>query len=708
MDREQFVVGLVGNPNSGKSTLFNRLTGLRQKVSNYPGVTVDKKEGSAQIDEFVFNVIDFPGTYSLHPSSQDERVVLNVFANPQNKDYPDLVVYVADVQHMEKHFLLLSQILDLNVPVILALNKIDAAEEQGGTIDLEYLRKQLQIPVVTLSGKYGTNLDELQAAIKSFRLRAKNNEIGQLGATAKALYQASNTEKNIHKQLQKQSLYHSLLTAHHYAQFNFLDDAEKVRIAEVCAQNGFNSLDFQVRETMQRFDNFVPMLQKAIRQEKTENKTFTDKLDALFTHNVWGPIIFCLFMVLVFQAIFSWAAYPMDLIDALFGKLRQLAADWLPQGWLNDLLTEGILAGLGGIVIFIPQIAILFFLIAVMEETGYMARAVYLFDKVMQKFGLNGRSIVALISGGACAIPAIMSTRTISSWKERLITIMITPLISCSARIPVYAILIALVVPSKTVLGVFNQQALVFMGLYLLGITGALLSALVFKAILKPSEPSYLALILPNYAMPAWKNILLTVKEKVITFVVEAGRVILVISVVLWVLASYGPGGQMEAAQNQAETYAQAKGLSANDTEHLIAAKKLEASYAGNFGKLIEPVIAPLGFDWKMGIALITSFAAREVFVGTMATLYSIGNGAEAETLRQKMASETNPETGKKTYTLATGFSLLIFYVFAMQCMATLAVVRRETGTWKWAALQLVFMTVLAYVGSLLMYNLLK
>jgi ferrous iron transport protein B len=462
---------------------------------------------------------------------------------------------------------------------------------------------------------------------------------------------------------------------------------------------GFNGLRLQIVETMRRFELFTPVLQKAV-QKKAEKTTLSDRLDGVLTHKIWAPVIFFGIMFLVFQAVFAWASYPMDWIEMGFGAAAETLRSILPAGWFTDLLTEGVISGLGGIVVFVPQIAILFLLVTLLEEVGYMSRAVFIFDKLMQQFGLNGRSVVALVSGGACAIPAIMSTRTIGNWRERLITILVTPLISCSARIPVYTVLIGFVVPEGRLIGVFNLQGLAFMGLYLMGIAAALGSAWVFKKILKSSEPSWLMMQLPPYRLPVWRNVGITIWEKTSAFVLEAGKVILVASIILWALASYGPSAKMEAAKVEATQIAQQKNLDETATNNLVASYEIEASFAGHLGKFIEPVIQPLGFDWKIGIALITSFAAREVFVATMATIYSIGSTDDEATIHDRLALAQNPVTGAKVYTAATAGSLLVFYVFALQCMSTLAVVRRETGGWKWPLIQFSFMGVLAYLGS--------
>ncbi len=693
-------IALAGNPNSGKSSIFNQLTGLRQKVANFPGVTVEKKTGKLQLaDGEEVMLVDFPGAYSLYPNSEDERVVLNVLANPADENFPDAVVYIADITSLEKHLLLLTQIKDLGLPCLLALNMADSAAQEGIVVDTQQLAAFLQMPVVAVSGRTGLNIPQLKQEMTAL-LRSKKNSA--------PLYQPTATEQLVIEKLQQtvgiEQPYRALLIAHHAAKLPFIPKEKQFEIARICEAEGFKNLPLQIAETMRRYQIFTPVLQAAI-QKKADKTTLSDRLDAVLTQPLLAPAIFFFIMFLVFQAVFAWATYPMDWIDAGFSAASEFLKAKLPAGWFTDLLTDGILSGLGGIVVFVPQIAILFLLVTIMEEVGYMARAVFIFDKLMQQFGLNGRSVVSLVSGGACAIPAIMSTRTIGNWKERLITILVTPLISCSARIPVYTVLIGFVVPSRRVLGIFNAQGLAFMGLYLLGIVAALGSAWVFKKILKSSEPSWLMLQLPPYRLPVWRNVWQTIWEKTSSFVLEAGKVILIASMVLWALASFGPSVKMAAAEAEATSIAQQKNLDETATENLVAAYKIESSYAGHLGKFIEPVIRPLGFDWKIGIALITSFAAREVFVGTMATIYSIGSTDDEVTIHDRLAEARNPETGAKVYTPATSASLLIFYVFALQCMSTLAVVRRETGGWKWPLLQFTFMGLLAYLGSWLTFQ---
>ncbi len=705
--KEVSTVALLGNPNSGKSSVFNRLTGLQQKVGNFPGVTVEKKEGVLQLSSrHALELVDFPGTYSLYPNAEDERIVVDTFANPDSPHFPDAIVYIADVTRLEKHLLLFTQLCDLGLPMLFALNMKDVAEKSGLRIDLEALSRYFGVPFLCISGRTGSGMDELVDQLAELAQHPTR-------FLPRPFYDFSPVEREIATAVQAiigyDNPYQALLVAHHYRWLSGLSDRQRRQIGEALEGIPFVSLKAQVDETLKRCDQFEPLVQQWVRRPApARTDSTTEKLDAVLTHRVLGPLIFFLLMLLVFQAIFAWAQLPMQWIEWLFGALGEGVRNLLPEGLLADLITDGLLAGLGGILVFIPQIAILFFLISLLEEVGYMARAAYLFDNLMQRFGLNGRSIVALISGGACAVPAIMSTRTIGNEKERLITILVTPFISCSARIPVYTVLIGFVVPPMLIGGVFNLQGLAFMGLYLLGILAALGSAWVFKLILKGGQGSYLMLELPPYRLPVMRNVWLNVWTKVKTFVLEAGKIILIISLVLWVLANFGWGDRMARAEQSARQLAQTQRLDETATQNLVAAKRLEASFAGQVGQFIEPAIRPLGFDWKIGIALITSFAAREVFVGTMATIYSIGSESDEYHIRDRLAKEVDPLTGRPMYNLATSLSLLLFYVFAMQCMSTLAVVKRETDSWKWPVLQFVFMTGLAYLASLLAYQLLS
>ncbi|MCS7037245.1 MAG: ferrous iron transport protein B [Saprospiraceae bacterium] len=706
-------IALVGNPNSGKSTLFNLLTGLRQKTGNFPGVTVDIKTGRFRLpDGQEVELTDLPGAYSLYPTSADERIVAAVFSNPSDPHHPDAVVYVADVTHLEKHLLLLTQLLDLRLPILLALNMADAAEAIGLKVNTAKLAEKLGVPVVLISSRTGENLSKLLLEIEKLLQEHRHPSEG--------FYPLDEQEKNISEAIRlnagADNPYRALLLAHHHAWLPDLSEQTRQTLSAITSDKQFNSLKHQVDETLERYDRFTPIVQATVQHPPRFPSTTTDRIDAILTHRWFGPVIFGLIMLLIFQAIYDWSSIPMDFIESSFAWLSNTLRALLPEHWATRLLTDGILTGLSGILVFVPQIAILFFLITLLEEVGYMARVVFMFDQSMRRFGMGGRSIVSLISGGACAVPAIMSSRTIGNWKERLITILVTPFITCSARIPVYVILIGLVVPAQKVLGVFSLQGLTFASMYALGVFAALSTGYILKKIMRTRERSYLALELPVYRMPHWRNLWLTVWEKVSAFVFEAGRIILIISIVLWASASFGPGSSMDEAKARARTEAAVRRLSPEETESLIAAYQLEASYAGRIGKAFEPVIRPLGYDWKIGIALFTSFAAREVFAGTLAVLYQLGD-AEADitdaaenptkaTLRQRMRDEKFIDTGKPVYTLATALSLLVFYALAMQCASTLAVVRRETGSWKWPLLQFAFMTLLAYAGAWVVYNL--
>ncbi|MEM6298629.1 MAG: ferrous iron transport protein B [Bacteroidota bacterium] len=638
-------IALVGNPNSGKTSVFNQLTGLNQQVGNYPGITVDKKTGATRLSATEnARIIDLPGTYSIRARSQDERVVSNILLNPEHEDFPDLVVVIVDAANLERNLLLFTQIYDLQVPVILGLNMIDIAERDGLTFDLKKLQTQLgNTPIVRMNARKGQGILELKQAILNY-----------------------NRSEDFTPFLEKEN------------------------------NKATEAAEEQVKQTQARFQKIKEVVSASVHKETPKNDSFTRKLDRIVVHPVAGYAIFLGILTLIFQVIYSFSEVPMDFIDGVFGSLSYWAKEHLPEGIFVDLLAEGIIPGIGGVVIFIPQIVLLFLFIALLEETGYMARAVFIMDRLMRPFGLNGKSVVPMISGLACAIPAVMATRTISNYKDRLITILVTPLMSCSARLPVYALLIALVIPEETVLGVFDLRGLVLLAMYLLGLVMALFMALIFKWVIKAKQTGFLVMELPRYKVPRWNNVALTLLEKTRLFVFEAGKIILAISIVLWVLGSYGPPERMEKAVAEIQ-------LSKSDPEYekKVASVKLENSFVGILGKQIEPIIKPLGYDWKIGIALLTSFAAREVFVGSMATIYSVGEDFETDSsLIDRLRDETDPDTGKPIYTLATGLSLMVFYVFAMQCMSTLAIVRRETKSWKWPMIQLVYMTTLAYVAA--------
>lgn len=744
--KSQIKAGLIGNPNSGKSSLFNNLTGLNQHVSNFPGITVDKKTGIVKLPHSTFiELIDFPGCYSLYPNSGEEKLVVEILSNPKHPDYPDFIIFVVDATDVRRQLLLATQIRDLGLPVLMVMTMKDLADKRGMHFETDGMSISMGFPTLLTSNVSGEGLDELKdylfafrkVLIKGAKASLEVNSCGedfylkpgeshhnpafqqlivrQAGTDSKNqqdsafFYDLNMTEKNIVAQLKDKlnanTDYQALIQIHHSDWLEHLSHELKDEITETKLQNGFKSIPLQIDETLQRYNKFSPVVNRFLTFKIQKGFSITDKIDRLVTHKILGPAIFFLIMFLVFQIIFSWAELPMNWIESAFGSLSIWAENILPGGWFSDLIVQGVIPGVGGVMVFIPQIFLLFLMIGTMEEIGYMSRVVFMFDQIMKQFGLNGRSLISLISGGACAIPAIMSTRTISQQKERLITILITPLISCSARIPVYTLLIGFAVPDVQVY-IFNARGLAFMGLYLLGILMAFISALVMKYVIKAKERSFLMLSLPEYKRPRIKNISLFVKEKVGAFIIQAGKIILLISIVLWALASYGPTEKMDQAEKDAISFSQENGLGEEVTANLIAAKKIEASYAGHLGKFIEPAIKPLGFDWKIGIALITSFAAREVFVGTMATIYAIGSESENLSVSQKMAADVNLTTGEKVYSPATSWSLLIFYVFALQCLSTIAITRRETGSWKWPIVQFLYMGVLAYVSSYFVYQL--
>ncbi|MEZ4927991.1 MAG: ferrous iron transport protein B [Saprospiraceae bacterium] len=705
-------IALIGNPNSGKSTVFNQLTGLRQKTGNFPGVTVDLKEGNIRLsngEEAV--IIDFPGTYSVYPTSSDEKLVAAVLANPADAFFPDVIVYVADVTNLEKHLLLLTQLLDLGMPVILALNMSDTADTMGIKVNVSKISDEFDVPVVLVSGRTGSNINKLTAEIEKL---LKN----PVTRKKRPIYRLNETEKQVAEtvclNLDVDNNYRALQLAHHHKWLPFLKDNERAVLATIVQTKDFQLLRSQVDETLDRYDRFTPIVQDTIQKPPLFPNTPTDRIDAILTNKWLGPIIFFAVMMLLFQAIFDWSEYPMTWIEDLFSGLNDVILTTFPTNWFTELLTDGVLAGLAGIMVFVPQIAILFLLVTILEEVGYMARVVFMFDKFMRRFGMNGRSVVALIGGSACAVPAIMSSRTIGNWKERLITILVTPFISCSARIPVYLVLIGLAVPKVKVFWFLSAQTLVFGAMYLLGVVAALASGWVMKRWFRKKETSFLAIELPVYRMPYWKNVWLTLWEKVSAFVLGAGKIILIVSIALWALSRFGPGTAIETARVEASIKADSLHLDSVHTKDYISQRELEASWAGQMGKFIEPAIRPLGYDWKIGIALLTSFAAREVFTGTLAVLYNMGsseseindrsdNAAKA-TLRDKLRREKFRDTGGPVYSLATALSLLVFYALAMQCMSTLAVVRRETGSWKWPTIQFFFMSGLAYLCAWVVY----
>jgi ferrous iron transport protein B len=685
---------LAGNPNSGKTTLFNSLTGLKQKVGNYPGITVEKKTAKIVVNGFRSKLIDLPGIYSLYSKSIDEKVAQNVICNSYDSDYADVIVVIADASNLRRSIFLLTQIIDLKIPVVLALNMIDVASKKGVVINIDQLSSEMGIKVVAINARKARGLSKLKKAIIQTKENAKNETptILDVNDVFGKIIKVINSIRNINND------YASFLSLCGYDMGNSIK--QKIEISILSKNNEIIVERLQAKETVRRYKVIDKIISICVRNIEPKGKyKITKIIDDILIHPFFGYVIFLAILFLMFQAVFLWSKYPMDLIEIFFMNLSIWVAEILPNGVLNDLLVNGILAGIGGILVFIPQIALLFAFIAFLEDTGYMARVSFLTDKLLKGVGLNGRAIIPLLSGVGCAIPAIMSARTISSWKERIITIMVTPLMSCAARLPVYSVIINLIIPENLIFGFIELQGLVLMSFYLLGFISAMLIAFILKFIIKTNKKSFFIMEMPSYKIPDWKTVIYTIIEKVKIFFFDAGKIIVAISVILWLLSSYGPGNNFQEIEN--------RWVDKENAGKYIAAEKLEYSYAGIIGKTIEPVIKPLGFDWKIGISLITSIAAREAFVGTMSTIYSVGDDG-VKTLENRMKSEINQETGKAFYTTAVGISLMLFYAFAMQCMSTIAIVYRETNSIKWPLIQFLYLTFLAYLSSFLAFQILS
>ena len=705
MKKTSLHIALVGNPNSGKSSLFNCLTGLNQKVGNFPGVTVDKKTGTVSLAPNIdANIIDLPGSYSLYPRREDEWVSYRVMMGQDEALKADVVVVVADASNLKRNLLYCSQLIDLKIPVVIALSMMDLARSKGIKIDVASLERELGVPVVVINPRKNKGIAELKKSILLTSQQQYKAPLLDFIDNKAAAPEAINELKQHFPDLSDYAAIHYLIN---HENFSF-NSAMQESVEQIEVKNNFNPTKTQAEEILSRFNRIKQIMQLSVDEPgPLQKKLFTEKLDNVLLHRKWGYLIMLGVLFLLFQSVFWLAQYPMEWIDLGFLKLNQGLSSFLPENRWTDLLLNGIVAGLNGILVFVPQIMILFGLITLLEDSGYMARISFLSDKLMRSVGLNGKSVMPMISGFACAVPAIMSARNIENKKERLLTILITPLMSCSARLPVYTILIGLVIPNKNLLGFLNLQGLVMMGLYLLGLVMALMVSYVAKWFINIKEKSFFILELPTYRSPRWSNMIATMINKAKIFVFDAGKIIMIISLILWGLSSFGPGNTMQKITTQYEQRMAAPGADTVLLSREMQTEKLEHSYAGIMGKAIEPAIAPLGFDWKIGIALITSFAAREVFVGTMATLYSVGDGDEDLMLKEKMKEAKRPD-GSPVFNLASGLSLMVFYVFAMQCMSTLAVVKRETKTWKWPIIQLLYMTGLAYLMSWIFYQFLK
>ena len=743
---KQINVALIGNPNTGKTSVFNQLTGLNQKVGNYPGITVEKKEGICKLPRGVkAHILDLPGTYSLNTTSLDESVAVELLLNKNDKDHPDVAIVISDVENLKRNLLLFTQIKDLKIPTILVINMADRMSRKGITLDIDLLEKKLDTKIALVSTRKNIGIDRLKELIADY----KNLSVAPNVDTTVI---APEYFESLRETFPNEDLYKLWLVITQDVNFMPL---EKNLVKDSSSFNTKSKSELkrlQQKETIKRYQFINSILKETYKVDINAAKGLKATLDKILTHKIFGYLIFFIILLTIFQAIYDWSSIPMDFIDETFASASEWVKNTLPPGMLTNLIAEGILSGIGGIVIFIPQIAFLFLFISLLEESGYMSRVVFLMDRVMRPFGLSGKSVVPLISGTACAIPAVMATRTIENWKERLITILVTPFTTCSARLPVYLIIIALVIPEGRFFGL-GYQALTLMLLYLIGFGAAISSAMVLNKVLKIKTRTFFVMEMPNYKLPLIKNVTYTVWEKTKSFVLGAGKIILAISIILWFLGSNGITDKYVNAESIVENRIETEGLSSYNQENIahnlsiyqetlndsiaknvyhlapeqlvdstnqlkqelfekaksqeIASYKLENSYIGNMGKAIEPLVKPLGYDWKIGIALITSFAAREVFVSTLATIYSVGSDEE-DTIKNRMAAEVNADTKKPLFNLASGISLLLFYAFAMQCMSTLAIVKRETNSWRWPVAQLVFMSLFAYIVALIAYQILK
>jgi ferrous iron transport protein B len=683
-------IALVGNPNCGKTSLFNALTGLNQKVGNYPGVTVDKRSGKfSTASGASFELIDLPGTYSLSSNSIDEEVVQRILLNPENEDYPDLILMVVDATNLERNLFLASQIYDLNIPMILVLNMVDVLERDNIELDVVALGNAFDCPIVPISAKKNRGIEVLKASIADFQ---EETVIRESFIELKTLAQLP---EEIEQYLPKQNGYQRFKICNQVSKIDWLNDKDAV-IAFLKNRDSGYALELQEINT--RYAAIHKLIEQVKKDKKASSTAaLTDKIDRVVTHPVWGLFVFLFTFFVIFQVIFTFAAYPMDWIDMGMAWVGNQIAALLPEGLFNDFIVNGLIAGVGGVLVFLPQIMLLFAMVTLLEDTGYLARVSHMSDGMLRRFGMNGKSVIPLVSGFACAIPAIMAARTIENRKERLITIFITPLMSCSARLPVYVFLVAFLVPDEKLWGFLNLQGLMMMAMYLLGLVVSFLVALLVNFFLRKQAEGTFLLELPNYKLPSVRNAYNSMINKGMTFVKEAGKIIVIAAIVIWALGNIVPSSQKERIEEKYARLELEGSLDPNQVEYQKSSEMLEYSYLGTIGKTIEPAIRPLGFDWKIGIAIAASFAAREVFVGTMATIYAVEDDPD---------SPRGLKAIKFTYPVA--FSLLIFYVFALQCMSTVAIVRQETGGWKWPFIQFVAFTALAYFASWLTFVLVR
>lgn len=646
-------IALIGNPNCGKSTLFNRLTGLSQKTSNLPGTTVESTSGEIKLKSGNIELIDLPGIYSLFAQAEDERLVVSTLLG-LNGPKPDSIVFILDGSNLRRNLLLVSQVAELGYAASCILTMADTAKRRSIDVDVKALEKELGIPVTVVNPRSDKKIDI-------------------------SILSLENQKKGI--LISKNDNFESRLKS-------FYEGQKERGLSE---------------ETLLRYNDIEKVIKKVVRNTQDKNHNNTIKIDKYVTHPVYGILIFIFVMMALFQGVFTLASGPMDLIENAFGWVKMQIDEFLPNGMWADFVRDGILSGISGVIVFVPQIFILFFLIGILEDSGYMVRASFITDRIMRKLGLNGRSIIPLVGGFACAIPSIMATRTIKNKRERLVTMLIVPLMSCSARLPVYFLLISLAIPAASFWGPFHAQTFIMTCAYFAGIFLALIFALIYKFLGKDTEKSEFVLELPTYQSPRIQTVISQAWIKCKSFLSEAGKVIIIISMILWALSSFGPKEAMKNAHLKGIEISQRTGIDSSQIQNTL---KLEASYAGHIGKFIEPAIAPLGYDWKTGIALISSFAAREVFVGTMSTLFqSPEDDDQMKGIRTKMQSEINPETGKPLYGLPYAISLLLFYAFALQCISTMAVIKKETGNWKWPVILFFIYGGIAYISAFLAFH---
>jgi ferrous iron transport protein B len=706
-------IAILGNPNAGKSTLFNQLTGLRQKVANYPGVTVEKKTGRCVLPSGRrAEIVDLPGTYSLHPGSPDEVIVRDVLLGLQSDTPPpDLLLVVVDSTHLDRHLYLALQAIELGRPVILALNMSDVAAARGIRIDEEALARQTGVPVLAIAASKGTGLGKLRRmldrGVESSNARFRRWP-PRLHAALKDIAARLPRELPLPERGRLDLAYAILMDDGEddgllrVAPPELLDDVESLRRRLDREEPVWRSREVEVR-----FESIAEVLRAARRSAGASADPVTERIDRVVTHRVAGPAFFVLVMGAIFQSVFEWAVPAMDLIDWLVGRCGVFVGALLPTGPLRSLVVDGVIAGVGTTLTFVPQIAVLFLFLSVIEDTGYLARAAFIMDRLMARFGLSGRAFIPLLSSFACAIPGILSTRTIDNRRDRLTTILIAPFMSCSARLPLYALLIGAFVP-RQMIGFVTLPGLVLFSMYFLGIAAAVTMAVVLKRTVLAGGRTLHVMELPPYRMPHWRSILTAVRERSLLFVRNAGTVILAVSVVLWFLASHPRDGAPERALDERVAAAQTRGDVA-EVERLEKARPgvaLEGSFAGHVGHFIEPAIAPLGFDWRIGVGLVTSLAAREVMVSTLATMHHLGSAEEdVGSLRETLRTAVDPETGRPLYTPLAALSLMVFFVLACQCMSTVAVVRRETNSWRWPLFMLVTMNAAAWLASFVVFQ---